>query len=291
MNYSDYKFTLDVQIHQAQVSVPVSLNDTARKLCIGLTDGRKPYTIADGCIASFVARKPDGTTIHNNCIIERNTIVYEFTPQTTNVEGIVNCEIRLQKGGVLLVSPQFLIVVDKQVVRDDEIVVSADEVATISAMIAAETARMEAETARMEAETARQTAETARDAAESRRVTNDKGNTQREVDRIIAEKERKKAENGYTDDYGVYHPGRVDAERDRAAAETSRGIAENHRVARENDRFEQEQIRLNSEATRSANEKARQANEQARQAADSDINKALDTIMSIQNTLIGGGSV
>ena len=155
MNYSDYRFTLDVQIHQAQVSVPVSLNDTARRLCIGLTDGRKPYTIEDGCIASFVAKKPDGNKLHNSCVIERNTIIYEFTPQTTNVEGVVNCEIRLHKDGVLLVSPQFIIVVDKQVVRDDEIVFSENEYTSITQLIHAEAERQNKfennETARQEA--------------------------------------------------------------------------------------------------------------------------------------------
>ena len=84
MNYSDYRFTLDVQIHQAQVSVPVTFGDTARRLCIGLTDGRKPYTIPEGCIAVFSAKKPDGTSLKNACIIERNAIIYEFTEQTTN---------------------------------------------------------------------------------------------------------------------------------------------------------------------------------------------------------------
>ena len=44
MNYSDYKFTLDVQLHQAQISVPATLNDTARRLCIGFTDGRKAHS-------------------------------------------------------------------------------------------------------------------------------------------------------------------------------------------------------------------------------------------------------
>lgn len=177
MIHSEYRFSLDIQIHQAQVSVPVSLNETARKLYISLTDGRKPYTIDAGCIASFVAKKPDGTKLHNHCVIERNTIIYEFTPQTTSVEGIVNCEIRLQRGDELLVSPKFTIVVDNQVVRDEEIELSADEHTSITYLINAEEARQNKfetdEVARQaafeSAEVARTVAETARAGAETTR--------------------------------------------------------------------------------------------------------------------------
>ena len=147
MNYSDYRFTLDVQIHQAQVSVPVTLNDTARRLYIGFTDGRKPYTIPDGCRAVFAALKPDGNTILNDCIIENNkTVVYEFSKNTTNAEGIVDCEIRLyDKDGKELTSPQFIIVVDKKAVRDEEIPLSESESTTLDDIIRSEFKRIEAE--------------------------------------------------------------------------------------------------------------------------------------------------
>lgn len=146
MNYSDYRFTLDVQIHQSQVSIPVTFMDTARKLCIGLTDGRKPYTIAEGCRAVFVAKKPNKEPIINDCIIERNVIIYEFSQNTTNAEGIVKCEIRLIDADErVLTSPQFTIVVDKNVVRDEEIPISKDESATLSRIISSEEARVAAE--------------------------------------------------------------------------------------------------------------------------------------------------
>ena len=254
MNYSDYKFTLDVQIHQAQVSVPVSLNDTARKLCIGLTDGRKPYTIADGCIASFVAKKPDGTILHNNCIIERNTIVYEFTPQTTNVEGIVNCEIRLQKGGVLLVSPQFLIVVDKQVVRDEEIIVSADEVNTINDIIDKASIMLSQEAVRINNEIARDTAEN--------------GRVQNEADRVAREQIR------------------INQENHRQANENSRKEAEQARSDAESDRENAEEVRAEEERERRIAELQRESNEQARQSIIRDVGTALDGIIALQNALI-----
>ena len=156
MNYSDYRFTLDVQIHQAQVSIPVTFGDTARRLCIGLTDGRKPYVIAEGCRAVFMAKKPDENSISNDCIIERNTIVYEFSENTTNAEGVVNCEIRLHDADDrVLTSPQFNIVVDKNVVRDEEIPLSESESTTLSRIISSEIGRVNAENARQEAEEAR----------------------------------------------------------------------------------------------------------------------------------------
>lgn len=152
MNYSDYRFTLDVQIHQAQVSVPVTLNDTARRLYIGFTDGRKPYTIPNGCRAVFWAHKPDGNTIVNDCIIENNkTVVYEFSKNTTNAEGIVDCEITLYAAnGKELTSPQFIIVVDKKVVRDEEIPLSESESTTIDSIISSEFERVAAEEKRKE---------------------------------------------------------------------------------------------------------------------------------------------
>lgn len=147
MNYSDYRFTLDIQIHQAQVSVPVTLNDTARRLYIGFTDGRKPYTIPNGCRAVFAALKPDGNTILNDCIIENNkTVVYEFSRNTTNAEGIVDCEIRLyDRDGKKLTSPQFIIIVDKQVMRDEEVPLSESESTTLDDIISSEYQRIEAE--------------------------------------------------------------------------------------------------------------------------------------------------
>lgn len=153
MNYSDYRFTLDVQIHQAQVSVPVTLNDTARRLCIGLTDGRKPYTIADGCQAAFVAKKPDGLGLCNECAIENNTIIYEFTPDTTNVVGTYECEIRLYNdNGLQLTSPQFLLVVDEGVTSDDTIIDSHSEATILNQIITQEKIRVANEEKRQEAE-------------------------------------------------------------------------------------------------------------------------------------------
>ena len=170
MNYSNYSFTLDLQIHQSQISIPVSLNDTARKLYITFIDGRKPYTIPDGCRAVFVGFKPDGTTLFNDCIIQENkTVIYEFTEQTADVEGIINCEIRLYgEDGKQLTSSQFIMIVDENVTRN--IALSENESTAIDNIIHAEIGRVKAETGRVEAEIGRVKAEAERESAEKKRT-------------------------------------------------------------------------------------------------------------------------
>ena len=172
MNYSDYRFTLDItNTLQAQVSVPATLGDSARRLYIGLTEGRKPYTIVNGCRAVFVAKKPDGTSIFNDCIIEANkTIVYEFSSNTTSAHGVVDCEVRLYgTDGNLITSPQFIIVVDKRVLRDEEISLSESEHTTLDNIILSEHERLTAEEERASAEAERVAAEEERVSAEEER--------------------------------------------------------------------------------------------------------------------------
>lgn len=129
MNSSNYRFTLDMQSRASQVSIPVLLNDTGRSLYINLRDGGDPYTIADGCLAVFIGKKRDETTLQNSCVIEKNsTIRYDFTEQTSNVAGLVNCEVRLYGAdGRLITSPRFVMVVDSRVTFGDDEIVSEDE--------------------------------------------------------------------------------------------------------------------------------------------------------------------
>lgn len=197
MNYSDYRFTLDItNTLQAQVSVPATFGDSARRLYIGLNEGRKPYTIVDGCRAVFVALKPDESSIFNDCIIENNkTIVYEFSTATTSAEGIVNCEIRLYGvDGKLITSPQFIIVVDKRVLRDSEIPISESEHTTLDNIILAEQARIKAENVRVLAEELRNTVEEGRVIAEAERNSKEAERNASESNRIWAENERVIAE-------------------------------------------------------------------------------------------------
>lgn len=154
MNYSNYRFNLDVQSAVSQVSLPVRLLDTARRLYIGLTDGGTPYIIEDGCRAVFCARKADGNPIMNDCIIENRTIIrYDLTEQTTSCAGIVDCEIRLYgKEDNLITAPRFIMVVSDRVVHDDDFPISESERSALDNIMRSETSRVNAEMAREAAE-------------------------------------------------------------------------------------------------------------------------------------------
>ena len=157
MNYSNYRFTLDIQSNISQVSLPVRLGDTGRRLYINLTDSGNPYTISKGSRAVFSGKKADGTPLLNDCIIEGDTtICYDFTAQTTNVAGIIDIEIRLYgPNGKLVTSPRFIMVVDERVVYNDDIPLSESELTTLDNIILLETQRQDAEASRVEAEEAR----------------------------------------------------------------------------------------------------------------------------------------
>lgn len=167
MNYSNYRFTLDIQSNLSQVSLPVKLNDTGRRLLIGLTDGGNPYTISAGSMAKFTYKKAEQNAEGEyeaglyDCILEDNysTIRFDLTSAVTSVAGVVDCEIRLYgPNGRLLTSPRFILVVDERVIYDDDIPLTEEQTSTIDAIIVTEAARAEAETKRVEAEVARETA-------------------------------------------------------------------------------------------------------------------------------------
>mgnify|MGYP003293727804 CR=1 FL=1 len=206
MNASSFRFILDMHSIQSQISIPVLLGDTSKRLYIGLSDGQAPYVIENGCIATFAAKKPDGTNIFNSCMIENNkTIVYEFTPNTTNVAGIVNCEIRLYgAGGEELTSPRFILVVDERVLSDEDIELSDNEYTALTNIFVAEQQRVVAEEARVEMENNR---------------------TEGEIRRNLNEEARRTAESN-----------RGNAEDERKAAEEARKTAEDARVLAENER-------------------------------------------------------
>lgn len=154
MNYSNYRFNLDVQSTVSQVSLPVRLLDTGRRLYIGLTDGGTPYIIEAGCRAVFYARKADGNPIMNDCIIERGSVIrYDLTEQTTSCAGVVDCEVRLYgTQGNLITSPRFIMVVDERVVHDDDFPLSEAEKSILDTILLTETERVNAEMDRVAAE-------------------------------------------------------------------------------------------------------------------------------------------
>lgn len=166
MNYSIYRFTLDVQSNVSQVSLPVKLNDTSRQLLISLTDGGEPYHISKGSLAMFSYKKAepneDGEYESGvlDCTIEDNftTIRFDFDhyPQVTSVAGVVDCEIWLYgPNGRRLSTPRFILVVDERVMSGDENPLPEDKLSVLDSILQSEAERADAETKRVEAEIAR----------------------------------------------------------------------------------------------------------------------------------------
>ena len=202
MNYSIFRFTLNMHNHRSQASVPVFRGDTAVRLMITITDGGNPYYIEDGCIAVLNGTKADGkklcnrceiesqntidnkATFEHNCVIQNNnTIIYDFTEQTSCCAGVVNCEIVIYGAdGKAITAPKFVIVVDEREVGYKDVVESVSEANVLDNIISSENARLDAEKTRVAqeetrgiAESSRIKSETARAEAETARVKAEAG--------------------------------------------------------------------------------------------------------------------
>lgn len=138
-----HRLTLDLTGPDTTPRVEVQ-QDNARSLSVSLTQGGRPYWIAEGVTAVFSARKPDGKPLFNGCTIEKNRVVYDFTDQTTNVAGIVECEILLYSGDErILASPRFELAIDELIHKDGDVPESAPELSALTQMVAAGTAMIE----------------------------------------------------------------------------------------------------------------------------------------------------
>lgn len=163
MNYSVFRFTLNMHNHRSQASVAAFCGDTAVRLNITLTDGGNTYFIEDGCTAWLSGTKPDGSKLWHRCTILNNTTIqYDFIEQTTSLAGMVNCEIVLYGAdGGEITAPKFTIVVDEREVYDT--VITDTDTSILAGIALAEQARDDAEKARDEAEKKRDEADKVRE--------------------------------------------------------------------------------------------------------------------------------
>ena len=144
MNDSRSYITLDFRNTHMPVVVKAKRGDTARTLYISLADGGTPYMIADGCYATFTARKPDRTVINNSCTIEKNMIVYPFTEQTCSAVGRMTAEIRLYgSNDRMITSASFVLEIYRTVFSPNDIPASEDEMNALDALILDTTALKE----------------------------------------------------------------------------------------------------------------------------------------------------
>lgn len=176
MNYSTYRFTLDLQQTKSQVCINVLYMVTGVQFFVSLTDGGLPYKFANGCTAKLYAkRKPTESYILGDCeILDGTRINYKFGKNTAATLGTHECEFRIYgtngEDDLLLITPSFTINVFARVVNDNDIIDSgAYDFTALDEVFASEIVRKENEEARVEAEIERNDNETARQIAEVER--------------------------------------------------------------------------------------------------------------------------
>ena len=273
------KITVDLSRKSQTRVVFATQNDLeSRCLSITLTDDGKPYNVHKRLTATVNFQRADGK---NGAYIARicddGTIEYVISPTMLMVAGQTQCSVSLfnDVGNKLTSAPFVLDVV--QTLYDEHELSEDARLDYIDEMIARFTTFQNQENDRQAAERDREQNEAAREASESNRKA--------------CEKSRDAAENT-----------REQNEQDRIASERARGDAEIARSERmegwqekENARASGELDRVWSEIERQNNERIREAAENARRAAESDRNavyedmdKALNTILAMQQALIGG---
>lgn len=123
MNAIQYRIRLDVSKADNQSEIVVKQNDTrSRVVRAYLSNGSKPYEIAEGVSAVVRGKKPSGAILYNACEIDNDFVVFEITNQMIAEPGVVECEITLNGAdGEVLTSPSFLLFVEGKIFSDDEV--------------------------------------------------------------------------------------------------------------------------------------------------------------------------
>ncbi len=149
MDNVEYSIYLDLFKTGRQGVVRVTQNDTARVLCVSLTQDGKPYALSADATAVLRVLKPDGKVLYNACNIENGEAYYEFTAQTVSVTGTLQCAIIIYGADNKIIStPQFLISVSETVGTDEGIESTNEYTALTKTMSSLATLESDLETKR-----------------------------------------------------------------------------------------------------------------------------------------------
>ena len=136
-----HRLALDLERPGSSTCLTVRRGDSARTLVVTLSQGGRPYRISDGVTPVFYARKSDRVPLFNHCTVEQNTIRYDFTGQTTNVVGPVECEIKLYGPDMeLLTSAPFDLMIEDTIQQEGDIPDSSPEYTALTELVAKGTA-------------------------------------------------------------------------------------------------------------------------------------------------------
>ena len=136
MNPIEYKITLDCRRAESQVIITAKQGEASgRKITFSLNEGRLPYKVPSGVTAVLRAKKPSGAVLYNTCTVTADgNVEYIITTQTVAEVGKLPCELQLSQDGKVIFSPNFTLLVYKNLSVDSE-VESSDEFTALQAAI------------------------------------------------------------------------------------------------------------------------------------------------------------
>lgn len=144
MNSSKYIFTLDLRSVQSQISLPVTQGDTNRTLCIGFSDGVKPFVPEIGSTAMMSIVRPTGTEVQEFCQFSEDgaNVLYPFSKYTVVTEGLHKCQVVLYNPeGKQIAAPKFAINASPKLITGDDIVIPDEDVLELETVYEAEAKR------------------------------------------------------------------------------------------------------------------------------------------------------
>ena len=110
---------ISLDIHKditSQLTLSVKQGDTARGIRVALTDHGRVFKLPDGCYAVFSAKKSNGIYLSDSCVIQGDTIIYNFSDSVVSVAAQLDCELTVYSAkGERITSPSFMVFVYKTI--------------------------------------------------------------------------------------------------------------------------------------------------------------------------------